>query len=102
MVGNKISDKIFSTVVSIISFILMAVCVVCIIINTKKEPQPGDRVVIVDDLLATGGTVNAAINLIEKLGGEVVGCAFVIELTGLKGRELLNKYDVFSLINYEF
>ena len=42
MVGNKISDKIFSTVVSIISFILMAVCVVCIIINTKKEPQPGD------------------------------------------------------------
>ena len=40
--------------------------------------------------------------LIEKLGGEVVGCAFVIELTGLKGRELLNKYDVFSLINYEF
>ena len=64
--------------------------------------KPGDRVVIVDDLLATGGTVNAAINLIEKLGGEVVGCAFVIELTGLKGRELLNKYDVFSLINYEF
>ena len=42
MVGNKISDKIFSTVVSIISFILMAVCVVCIIINTKKEPQQGD------------------------------------------------------------
>ena len=64
--------------------------------------KPGDRVVIVDDLLATGGTVNAAISLIEKLGGEVVGCAFVIELTGLKGRELLNKYDVFSLINYEF
>lgn len=64
--------------------------------------KPGDRVVIVDDLLATGGTVEAAISLVEKLGGVVVGCAFVIELTGLKGRELLKNYDIFSLINYEF
>lgn len=64
--------------------------------------KPGDKVVIVDDLLATGGTVAAAISLIEQLGGEVVGCAFVVELTGLKGRELLKGHEVYSLVDYEF
>lgn len=64
--------------------------------------QPGDKVVIVDDLLATGGTVAAAVSLIEQLGGEVVGCAFVVELTGLKGRELLKGHEVYSLVDYEF
>lgn len=64
--------------------------------------RPGDKVVIIDDLLATGGTVAAAISLVEQLGGEVVGCAFVIELTGLKGRELLKGHEVFALLDYEF
>lgn len=64
--------------------------------------KPGDKVVIVDDLLATGGTVAAAVSLIEQLGGEVVGCAFVVELTGLKGRELLKGHEVYSLVDYEF
>ena len=62
--------------------------------------KPGDRVVIVDDLLATGGTVEAAIKLVQQLGGTVVGCAFVIELKDLKGRELLKGYDILSLIQY--
>lgn len=61
----------------------------------------GDRVVIIDDLIATGGTVSAAANLIEKLGGIIVECAFVIELTDLKGREKINKYPVFSLVSFE-
>lgn len=68
----------------------------------KDAIKQGDKVLIIDDLLATGGTVNATIKLIESLGGEVVGCAFLIELTGLKGRELLNKYNVHSLITYEY
>ncbi len=68
----------------------------------KDAIKKGDKVIIVDDLLATGGTVEAAISLVEQLGGEVVGCAFVIELTGLKGREQLNNHEVFSLIQYEF
>lgn len=60
----------------------------------------GQKVLIVDDLLATGGTVEATIKLIEKLGGEVVGNAFIIELEDLKGREKLSGYDVYSLIKY--
>jgi len=60
----------------------------------------GQRVIIVDDLLATGGTVEATIRLVEELGGIVVGCAFLIELSDLKGRELLNKYDVFTVMSY--
>ena len=56
---------------------------------------------IIDDLLATGGTVEATAKMIEELGGEVVGCAFLIELEGLGGREKLNKYDVFTLMKYE-
>ncbi|MCR5350547.1 MAG: adenine phosphoribosyltransferase [Acholeplasmatales bacterium] len=63
--------------------------------------QPGDKVLIVDDLLATGGTSLAACHLIEKLGGEVVGLIFVIELVDLKGRETLKDYVVKSLVEYE-
>jgi adenine phosphoribosyltransferase len=63
---------------------------------------PGERVLIVDDLLATGGTVKANIDLVEKLGGEVAGVGFLVELGYLHGREKLgDKYDVFSLINCE-
>lgn len=62
--------------------------------------QPGENVVIVDDLLATGGTVEATVKLIEKLGGKVVGIAFLIELEALKGREKLNGYEVYSLVTY--
>ena len=61
---------------------------------------PGQRVLVHDDLLATGGTAAAICDLVEQLGGEIVGLAFVIELTFLEGRKLLEKYDVFSLITY--
>jgi len=62
--------------------------------------KKGQKVLIIDDLLATGGTVEATIKLVEKLGGEVVGCAFLIELEDLKGRDLLAGYDVFTLLKY--
>ncbi len=62
--------------------------------------KPGQKVLIIDDLLATGGTVDATIKLVEQLGGEVVGCAFLIELEDLKGREALSGYDVFTLMKY--
>lgn len=62
--------------------------------------QKGQNVLIVDDLLATGGTVDAAISLIEEMGGNVVGIAFLIELEALKGRELLKEYDVYSVLKY--
>jgi adenine phosphoribosyltransferase len=61
---------------------------------------PGARVLVHDDLLATGGTAAAICDLVEQLGGEIVGLAFVIELTFLEGRKLLEKHDVFSLITY--
>ncbi len=61
----------------------------------------GEKILIIDDLIATGGTVKAAINLIEKLGGIVAECAFVIELPELHGREKLKGYNVFSLIQFE-
>lgn len=67
---------------------------------TADAVKPGQKVIIVDDLLATGGTTEAAIKLVEKLGGEVVGCAFLIELKDLKGRERLANYNVFSLMEY--
>lgn len=63
--------------------------------------KPGQKVVIIDDLIATGGTVEAAVKLIEREGGEVVKIAFVMELAGLNGREKLKGYDVASLITYE-
>ena len=62
--------------------------------------KPGDRVLIIDDLLATGGTVDATIKLVEKLGGTVVGAAFFIELVDLEGRKLLEGYDVFTSLKY--
>jgi adenine phosphoribosyltransferase len=67
----------------------------------KDAIKPGQRVAIVDDLLATGGTMRAAAKLIEKLGGEVVSMQFLIELEFLNGREKLSGYDVNSLIKYE-
>jgi len=62
--------------------------------------KPGEKVLIVDDLLATGGTVGAAINLVERLKGQIVEIAFLIELTFLKGREQIKDYPIFSLIKY--
>lgn len=61
---------------------------------------PGSRVLVHDDLLATGGTARAKCDLVEKLGGEVVGVTFIIELDFLKGRDKLKEYDVLSLIKY--
>ncbi|MDG2769745.1 phosphoribosyltransferase family protein, partial [Vibrio parahaemolyticus] len=63
--------------------------------------KKGDRVAIIDDLLATAGTVLAATKLIESFGGEVVALEFVIELTDLKGREKLEGYHVNSLVKYD-
>lgn len=67
----------------------------------KEDLRPGMKVVIIDDLIATGGTVGAAVKLAESLGAEVVKIAFVMELAGLKGRERLAGYDVESVITYE-
>lgn len=66
----------------------------------KDSIQPGQRVLIVDDLLATGGTVEATIKLVEELGGIVAGLAFLIELKELKGREKLEGYEVLTLMKY--
>ena len=66
----------------------------------KDAVKKGDKVFIVDDLLATGGTVKAAIDLVEKLGGEVVGLGFLIELVYLKGRKLLEGYKIKVLMEY--
>jgi adenine phosphoribosyltransferase len=63
--------------------------------------EPGSKVLIVDDLLATGGTARAVTKLVEQLGGEVAGIGFVLELTFLGGREKLGGYDIFSLLQYE-
>ena len=63
--------------------------------------KPKEKVLIVDDLIATGGTVKTAANLIERLGGEVAGAVFLIELAGLNGREKLKNYPVRSVITYE-
>ncbi len=62
---------------------------------------PGQRVLLVDDVLATGGTMQAGCQLVEKAGGRVAGCAFLLELAFLKGREKLKPHEVFSLIRYE-
>ena len=67
----------------------------------KDAIQPGQKIVIIDDLIATGGTVEAAARLVEELGGEVVRMLFLIELTDLKGREKLAKYEVSSAVQYE-
>ena len=67
----------------------------------KDAIQPGQKVVIVDDLIATGGTIEAIIRLVEQLGGQVVKICFVMELAVLKGREKLSGYEMESLITYE-
>lgn len=61
----------------------------------------GERVILVDDLLATGGTIQAACNLVEMLGGKILGLSFLIELTFLHGREKIKQYEVYSLIAYD-
>lgn len=66
----------------------------------KDAVRPGQKVVIIDDLIATGGTVEAIAKLVEKLGGEVVRIIFLMELEGLKGRERLSKYSVESVVKY--
>jgi adenine phosphoribosyltransferase len=63
--------------------------------------QPGQRVVLVDDLLATGGTMEATVKLVKQLGGEIAGLAFAVELDFLKGRDRFKEYDVFSLLHYD-
>lgn len=66
----------------------------------KDDIKTGQRVLIVDDLLATGGTIEATIKLVEKAGGNVVGVAFLIELAELKGRHKIGNYPVYSLLTY--
>ena len=66
----------------------------------KDAIKPGDKVLITDDLLATGGTIEATIKLVEALGGEVVGLAFLIELNALHGRDRRNGYELLALMNY--
>jgi adenine phosphoribosyltransferase len=61
----------------------------------------GDRVLIVDDLIATGGTISAATQLVEMLGGQIIECAFVVELPDLKGREKIKDYSIFALTEFE-
>ena len=67
----------------------------------KDSIKPGQKVVLVDDLVATGGTIEAAIKLVEELGGEVVKVVFFMELAGLKGRERLKGYEVESVLCYD-
>jgi adenine phosphoribosyltransferase len=66
----------------------------------KDAIKPGQRVLITDDLLATGGTIDATIKLVEELGGVVAGIAFLIELTYLDGRDKLEGYDLLTLMQY--
>jgi adenine phosphoribosyltransferase len=63
--------------------------------------QPGQKVVLVDDLLATGGTMEATVKLVKQLGGQIAGLGFAVELDFLKGRERFAEYDVFSLLHYD-
>lgn len=63
--------------------------------------QPGEKVVIIDDLIATGGTAAAAVHLVEKMGGEILECAFVIDLPDLKGKEKLNGHKTYCLVQFE-
>lgn len=66
----------------------------------KDAVKANENVLMVDDLLATGGTMAASCKLVESLGGKIRGCAFIIELGFLNGRDMLSKYDIFSLIEY--
>lgn len=67
----------------------------------KDSIKPGQKVVIVDDLIATGGTMDAIVKLVKRLGGEIVKIVFLMELEGLEGREVLSEYDVESVIKYK-
>lgn len=67
----------------------------------KDSIDTGERVVIVDDLIATGGTAGATVNIVRKLGAEIVECAFLIELPDLKGREQIQDCDVFAMMEFE-
>jgi adenine phosphoribosyltransferase len=67
----------------------------------RDAVEKGQRVIIVDDLLATGGTAQATVKLATSLGAEIAGLGFVVELDFLKGREKLKHYDVFSLLHYD-
>ena len=67
----------------------------------KDAIKPGQKVVLVDDLIATGGTMKAAAHLVEQLGGEVVKMLFLIELAGLEGRKVLSDYEVASVVKYD-
>lgn len=66
----------------------------------KYSISAGERVLIIDDLMATGGTIEAAVKLVEKLGGEIIECAFMIELTDLKGRDRLGSHNIFCLTSF--
>ena len=66
----------------------------------KDAIKPGQKVLIIDDLLATGGTIDATVKLVEESGAEVVGCAFLIELMDLKGREKLDGIDIYTILEY--
>jgi adenine phosphoribosyltransferase len=66
----------------------------------KDAIEPGERTVVIDDLLATGGTAAAAVSLVEKLGADLVGVAFIVELDDLNGRAKLGGCDIFTLIHY--
>lgn len=67
----------------------------------KDSIKPGQKVVLIDDLIATGGTMKAAAELVEELGGEVVKMLFLIELAGLKGRKFLSDYDIDAVVSYD-
>ena len=67
----------------------------------KDAIDSGDKIMVVDDLLATGGTTAAVFKLIEKLGGKVIGASFIVELAFLNPREKLERYDIFSLVQYD-
>jgi adenine phosphoribosyltransferase len=71
----------------------------CLTIH-KDAIKPGQRVLIADDLLATGGTIEATVKMVKELGGVIVGATFMIELDYLNGREKLNDYEIFSLMHY--
>jgi len=63
--------------------------------------EPGEKVVIIDDLIATGGTIGAAVSLVKKLGGDILECGFVVELPDLKGREKIKDQKIFSICEFE-
>ncbi|MFA5084414.1 MAG: adenine phosphoribosyltransferase [Candidatus Paceibacterota bacterium] len=66
----------------------------------KDAIKPGEKAIIIDDVLATGGTAKAAVDLVEELGGDIIGLGFLIDLAFLKGKEKLSGFDVYSLIEY--